>query len=195
MKNIYRPVFVLLILSLFITCKQKKNEKAEKGSFIPVTSIIKAQLNHIDTSFYSISKVTYIDSSHSDTTYIKREDIRNLAADFLAIPDLSKTEYTEENIPGPLDYQTTITYKPIAPDKGDVQRVDLVIGPDNAAAGNGQIQSIFIQQSFTNKDSSVVKKMLWQVNRSFQVTITRQLPGGKETYSTYKVIWNGDEPE
>ena len=37
--------------------------------------------------------------------------------------------------------------------------------------------------------------MLWQVDKSFQVTTIRQLPGQKETTTTYKVIWSEESDE
>jgi hypothetical protein len=192
MKN---QILILLFGIAIITlpaCKEKKGEK-QKGAFIPVLSIIKGQVNHIDTSLYSIIKVTYRDSMPADTEYIRREDIRLVAKDFLELPELSKKKYIEENIPGPTDNLSTFTYRPIHPEKEDIQRVDLVIDPGLAETGQNVIKSIFIERGFSNRDSSIQKKMLWRIDKSFQVTTISQKEGREETTHTFKVVWNEDE--
>ena len=73
-------------LALF-ACKSKKEEVKE--TFFPVLSFIKSQVAHVDTSLYPIIKLTFIDSTRTDTEYIKREDFRSLAKDFLELPDLT----------------------------------------------------------------------------------------------------------
>ena len=192
MKN--RFVFILagLLIVIFTGCKGE-GKKAEKKTFISARSIINDQLKDIDTSLYSIVKVNCRDGDHSDTEYIRREDIRLAAKDFLDLPDLSPEEYTEENIPGPTDNLSTISYKPIHPDKEDIQKLDFIIDPDMADIGKNVIKSIYIDRGFSNKDSSVQKRMLWQVDKSFQVSISRQLPGQPEINSTYRVTWNDEE--
>jgi hypothetical protein len=129
----------------------------------------------------------------SDTEHIRREDVRLYARDFLDLPDLSKKKFTEENIPGPTEKLSTITYKPIQAEQEEVQRIDLVIDPALAGTGQSVIRSIFIDKGTSNKDSAVQKKLLWRVDRSFQVTTIRQYKGLDETTDTYKVIWNEDE--
>jgi hypothetical protein len=62
-----------------------------------------------------------------------------------------------------------------------------LIRPD---PGGDKITSIIINSVNNSKDSSVQKRMLWQVDQSFQVITTRQLPGQPETISTIKVVWN-----
>ena len=179
------------LLFLFWCCHDK--EKSE--SYLPVGSIIKSQVNHIDTSLYTIIKVSYVDTVRSDTSYVKREEVRDLAKDFLSIPELSKKNYTEENVPGPTDGVSTFTYRPVHPDKEELKQVDLIIDPSLESKGKSQITTIIIDKLFSNRDSSVEKKLLWQMDRSFQVTTIKQLPGQPEVYSSYKVIWSGLDDE
>ena len=187
-----RPVTITVSLLFICWCCHDK-EKPE--SYLPVTSIIKSQVNHIDTSLYSIIKVTYVDTVRSDTSYVKREEVRDLAKDFLTIPELSKKNYTEENIPGPTNGVSTFTYKPIHPEKEELKQVDLIIDPSLEAKGKSQITTIIVDKLFSNRDSSVEKKLLWQLDKSFQVTTIKQLPGQPEIYSSYKVIWSGLDDE
>lgn len=191
MKKQQAGIILASVLLLFWDCGKK--EKTE--SYLPVDSIIKGQINHIDTSLYTIIKVTYIDSARSDTEYIRREDVRGLANDFLTIPELSKKKYTEENIPGPTDGVSTFTYKPVHPDEEELKQIDLIIDPSLEITGKSQITTIIIEKLLSNKDSSVEKKLLWQMDKSFQVTTIKQLPGQPEMYSSYKVLWKGVNDE
>ena len=179
---------IVIVCTLLLVCSCGKT--AKKESFIPVGSIIKGQVNNIDTSLYTIIKITYVDSNRSDTDYVRREDVRGLAKDFLSIPELSKSKYKEENFPGPTDGVSTFTYTPIHPEKEEFKQIDLIIDPSLEIQGKSQITTIIIEKMLTNKDSSVEKKLLWQTDKSFQVTTIKQLPGQPEIYSSYKVIWS-----
>jgi hypothetical protein len=194
MKRKSLPVVVACYLLIFWGCKGKETE-TQKEPFISAKSIITEQVKHIDTSLYSIIKVTYKDSTHSDTEYIKREEVRLFAKDFLELPEISKKKFTEENIPGSDNTLPTISYTPIDPDKEEIQRLYFMIDPGLADKGKSVIKTIYIDRSFTNRDSAVQKILLWQMDKSFQVTTIRQLPGQPETTSTYKVIWNEEDDQ
>jgi hypothetical protein len=194
MKKQYLLRIIACFFLIFSGCKGKETEK-QKDLFIPAKSIIIEQVNHIDTSLYSIIKVTYRDSTYGDTEYIRREEVRALARDFLELPELTKKKFTEENIPGSADNLPAISYKPINPVKEEIQRLYFIIDPGLAETGKNVIKTIYIDRSFENKDSSVRKILLWQMDKSFQVTTNRLLPGQRETSSTYKVIWNQEDDE
>lgn len=192
MKN---QITVLLIVFVFIiSCKSKKTEESSEA-FIPVVSIIKSQVADLDTSIYSIIKINYRDNIPADTEYIRNEDIRRLAKDFLELPVLSKKKFTEENIPGPTDNLSTFTYLPVKPEKEEVKRVDLVIDPRLSETGKNVIKSIFIDREISKRDSVIQKKLLWRIDQSFQVTTIVQKKEQEEITSTFKVVWNEDEIE
>jgi hypothetical protein len=193
MKNPFLLVLTVCCIAIVFSDCKGKEKKPEGKSFISAQSFINGQLKDIDTSLYAIVKVNYRDSITSDTEYIRRENIRVVAKDFLDIADLSSDRFTEENIPGPTEGLTTVSYKPIEPTKEEIQRMDFIIDPDLAPQGKSVVKTIYIEKGISNRDSSVQKKMLWQVDKSFQVTTTRQLPGQPEINSTFRVSWNGDE--
>lgn len=183
--------FLLSAFFIFLFgCKQKKNEPEKK--FISVYSLIKAQVAHVDTSLYSIVKVVSVDSLHGDTIYIRREDFEAEAKDFLEIPDLSDKKIAKRFKESTLYDQTlnrvVITYTPENPSKEEVQKQELLITPD--PINGDKVTSIIITKTMTNRDSSLQKNMLWQMDKSFQVATTRQLPGQPETITTVKVTWN-----
>ena len=187
---------ILLLLIVVIACKQKEKEKTPTETFFPVLSFIKSQVAHVDTSFYQITKVTWSDSLHTDTTYIKREDFRGLAEDFLEIPDISvpkyKDLYTEEKFYDEGMNKVILTYRPKNSDTSIIQRQEVLI---NHNQFGDKVNSFIIYLIITNKDSFVEKKLLWQVDRSFNVVTSVQQPGQTETSKRFKVIWNENDDE
>ena len=175
-----------------VSCKQKQTE--EKEDFFPVLSFLKSQVADIDTSLYSIRKYVIIDSLDADTIYVPREKFRDIATDFLTIPDLSepkyKDRYQEEKIFDETLNSVLLTYTPLNPEKEQVQRQEVLIKPDPSG---DKITNIIINLSVDTKDSSVHKRMLWKVDQGFQVITTRQLAGQPETIRTEKVIWGENE--
>ena len=181
--------FILLIGALFISsCKDKKENKSEKN-FFPVLSFIKSQVAHVDTSVFRIIKIVKKDSI-SDTTYLKREEFREAAKDFLTIPDISdkdlRDEYTEtELFVEDLD-QVALNYMPKEPNK-EITRQEVMIkaGPDG-----DKVQSIFINRVINNKSGSIQKILFWEVDKQFRVITLTQLPDSPETKETIEVKWN-----
>jgi hypothetical protein len=188
--------FFSTLLLLSIACKRKNNDTNQKESFFPVLSFIKSQVAHVDTSLYPIKKIVFADSIHSDTIFVPREEFRSLAKDFLETPDLTdkkyKNQYTEERLFDEQLNRVIISYKPQNPDREEVQKQEVLIAPGPAG---DKVNSIIIDRVINNKDSFLQKNMLWQVDKSFQVTTIAQKPGHPETTTIIKVTWGEDEDE
>src|SRR6266498_2121810 len=120
----------ILLFVFVIACKQKDKKKDPTENFFPVLSFIKSQVAHVDTSFYSIMKITWLDTLHTDTTYIKREDFGDLAKDFLEVPDIAdkkyKDLYTEDKFYAADMNKVIFTYLPKA-DTTIIQRQEVLI--------------------------------------------------------------------
>jgi hypothetical protein len=175
-------------------CKNKEKKIAPGEKYFSALSYIKGQVAKVDTSVYSIMKIVFVDSARRDTTFIRREQFRDAASDFLSIPDLSKPEY-HDRFKEESQYDETLgrammVYTPVKVNDEIIQRQEVLIVPESPES---RITSIFIHTSQNNKDSSIEKKMFWKVDESFQVTTTRQYPGQPEITSTYKVSWNESE--
>lgn len=179
-----------LILLLFVSCKEKSAETTKTG-FFPALSYIQSQVALVDTSLYTIYRLEQRDSSKTDTLYVRREEFRRLANDFLSLPDITKgklsKDYKEEEIVDESLNAVILTYLPQQPDKVAIQRQEVVITPN--PAGESKVKSIYFDYRVTTKDSSVEKKLLWQNDRYFQVLTLRQKPGQPEESSTLKVVW------
>ena len=185
-------LLILIVLLMPSACRQK--EKNNKEKFFPVVSFIQSQVAAIDTSLYSIKKITSVDSLKADTVYIPREQFRDAASDFLSIPDLASpkydTRYTEEKMFDETMNRVMLTYTPLKPEKEEIQRQEVLIKPDPSG---DKITNIIVNRIVNTKDSLVQKRLLWKVDESFQVITTKQLKGQPETTSTVKVIWNESE--
>lgn len=186
----YSLIFFFSIVLLF-ACKQK--QKGPEKKYISAVSIIKEEVAHVDTSLYSIMRVDFKDSLHSDTTYIRREEFRAEAKDFLDIPDLYDQKvarrYKESILRDATINKVVITYTPEDPAAEEMQKQELLITP--GAIGD-KVSTVIIIRSIVNRDSSVQKNMLWQMGKYFQVTTIRQLPGQSQTINTTRVTWNED---
>ena len=186
-------VFFLTVTLILTACNAKKDDRGT--NFISVVSLIKKQVAHVDTSLYSIMKVVYIDSLHSDTTYIPREQFAEAAREFLDIPDLSDEKVAKRYKEDPAIHdqmlnRVIITYLPVDPDKEEVKRQELLATP--IPGKDAKVNNIIIVREVSNRDSFLQKKMLWQMDKSFQVVTTSQKPGKPEVTITTKVTWNED---
>ena len=136
------PILIISIL-LVLSCKNKKtDEEKENQAFFPVLSFIKSQVAHVDTSVFRIIKIVQKDST-SDTIYLKREEFREAAKDFLIMPDIAsdelKDDYTETKLFVQDLKQVALSYMPKEPNK-EISRQEVMIKPD----ANGVIILQFI---------------------------------------------------
>jgi hypothetical protein len=182
------------LLLFFTSCKSKKKEDPPK-KYISVRSLIKAQVEHVDTALYSIVKVVTIDTLNPDTSYISREDFGKEAKEFLEIPDLSDQKIAKKYKEEPAIFDETlnrviITYRAIQPEKELITKQELLITPGTISGD--KVNTIMITYRKSDRKGSVTKDMLWQIDRSFQVVTRSQLPGKPEKVITTRVTWNED---
>lgn len=185
----------LAIFAILYTpaCKSKPTNKDEKH-YISVISLIEKQVAHIDTSLYSIVKITVYDSLHSDTAYIPREEFRNTAQYFLKIPDLSDSKiasrFKEETRYDSLIRKVIITYSPLNPKEEEIQKLELLVSPDEMVDSSNKVTNIIVERVKKNRDGFWGQQMLWFTDKSFLITTTTQKPGEPEKVVITKVVWN-----
>jgi hypothetical protein len=189
MKNMY--VLTFTVSFFLIACKSKKDSKTDKStnSSISVLSIFNGQVNHIDTSLYQVTRLDTKDGK-TDTTYIRREDVRELAAPFLSLPDISRKDYeenyTEERFID--ETQNSLSITATAKKEGlEILKQIIIVPIDDLASG--KVQSIFIDRQVQQGDSSVEQKLFWQVNKFFQVGSIIQKDANAEQTKLLKVTW------
>ena len=180
-------LFPALIAIFFAACKQKKETKQEPP--ISALSIIKGQLNGLDTSLYSIIKYETAGNS-TDTTYVKREDVRNFAAPFLTLPEIADKEYynnyTEERL---IDAQQgTLNITSTAKNENaEIQKQIMVITLADDASG--KVQSVFIDRYMPSKDSTVEQKLFWEIDKYFSIGSIIQKENQPDNTHFTKVAW------
>jgi hypothetical protein len=178
------------LLFIFVACNNEESGSKDKAAYFPVLSFLQGQVAHIDSSVYSITQVTK-NGNHTDTAYIKREDFKNTARDFLSIPDISskklRKKYNESRLYDETLGKVVITYTPKDEDM-EILRQDVIIQP-NPETGD-QVETIYIERLLSNDDSTVQKKMTWQVDKGFQVRSIIQKKNSPEKIENMAVTWS-----
>ena len=180
MKNLFIAV---LLVGFVISCKQK--EEKETKNFISVLSLIKAQVAHVDTSLYPIIKIVSYDTLRHDTTYIPREEFAKEANDFLDIPDLADKKVAKRYKEDPPIYDEMLgrvmfRYTPIDPAKEEVKSQEFLATP--VPGQDAKINNVIITREISNRDSFLQKKMLWKMDKSFQVVTTSQKKANRKLH-------------
>src|SRR6187401_45967 len=176
-----------LIAVFFAACKEKKETEQEPP--ISALSIIKGQLNSLDTSLYSIMKYETT-GNVTDTLYLKREDVRKFAAPFLTLPEIADKEYyenyTEERLIDAQQETLNIT-STAKSENAEIQKQIMVI--TLADVSSGKVQSIFIDRYIPSKDSTIEQKLFWEVGKYFSIgsIIEKENQPDKTHFS--KVTW------
>ena len=185
MKN-YLIVPVLIAI-LFTACKEKKEANQEPP--ISVLSIIKGQLNHLDTSLYGITQYETAGTT-TDTIYPRRDEIRSIAAPFLSLPEIADenyyANYTEERL---IDaQQETLNITSTAKNENaEIQKQIMVI--TLADVSSGKVQSIFIDRYIPSKDSIIEQKLFWEVGKYFSIGSIIEKENRPDKTHFSKVTW------
>jgi nitrous oxide reductase accessory protein NosL len=176
-----------LVAIFCAACKEKKEPEQEPP--ISALSIIKGQLNGLDTSLYEIIKYETADAI-TDTAYLKREEARNIAAPFLTLPEIADKEYyknyTEERL---IDAQQgTLNITSTAKNENaEIQKQIMII--TLADGSSGKVQSIFIDRYIPSKDSTIEQKLFWEIDKYFSIGSIIEKENQPEKTHFTKVAW------
>jgi hypothetical protein len=187
MKNyLIVPLFTAILL---IACKAKKETKEEAP--ISALSIIKGQLNHLDTSLYQLTKIE-TNGNMTDTSNLKREEIRKLAGPFISLPEIAndkyRDKYDEERLIDAQQQTLNITFTPKPEiENAEIQKQILVI--DLTDISNGKVQSIYIDRFLSSGDSTIQQKLFWEIDRYFSITDIIQKDNQPEKTHRTTVAW------
>jgi hypothetical protein len=128
--------------------------------------------------------------SGNDTSFVKREEFRKEAKDFLDLPDISskklKDDYKETQLYDQDLDQVILNYMP-KEDDAEITRQEVVIKPD---PGGDKVQSIFVNTVKNSAQERTQKIMLWEVDKRFRITTSIQKANMPESTETVEVIWN-----
>jgi len=179
----------LLFIPVFIVAACKNDKKDPEDSFISALSIIKAQVNHIDTSLYQITLYNS-DDDHTDTTYLKREELRDVAKSFLDLPDITVSnlsgQYSQERL---IDAeQNILSITSTAKDSLlEIQQQIIIVALEDI--GSGKVKSIFVDRFRDLPDGLLEQKMYWEVDKYFRIGNIIHHPDQPEEVSVTRVTW------
>ena len=185
MKNyLFIPALLMICLA---ACKGKKKSKEDPP--ISAVSIIKGQLNHLDTSLYQLTRYETMDTI-TDTAYMKREEIKNYAAPFLSLPDIADSKYSskyeEERLIEAEEQTLSITSTAKDPN-AEIQKQIIIIGLSDLA--NGKVKSIYIERVLPASDSTTEQKLFWEIDKSFSVANIIQKENQPDKTHRIQVTW------
>jgi len=189
-----RYLVILPLLLMIVSCKSKDDNSSK--SYISIVSLVNRQVKAVDSNFaVTLRKITIRDSAHSDTTVISREQFHEEAKAFLDIPDLSlkkiARKYKEETPSyDNMMNRVIFSYTALDPDMVYKSQQMLVI-PDNAT-GDKVVNIIAVSESVQN-GALVRKNLLWQMDKSFQISSSTIRNGVVENITTTKVVWSEGE--
>jgi hypothetical protein len=186
-----QALFLLLTLSMLQACKgRKKNETP--SNFFPVLSYLQAQAKDVDTSLY---RILVVDTRDTVVTrnYIRLEEFRTYARDFLQLPDITsedlRDDYTETKYFDEALNTVILTYTTEEKDN-EVVRQDVMVSPELSESGVTDVKNIIVNTNRDKGDSTVQKTMVWYVGKRFTVVTKVQRPNQPEKVWKREVVWN-----
>lgn len=178
----------------FISCTNNIEPAlpSDKHELFPVNSFLKDQVHIVDSLKLPVHKYITVDDK-TDSALISREEFDSLANEFIEHdinnPTIKKfykeTSFADQSIPS-----VTFTYSTINKDL-PLQRVDIIVNPDPIL--NDQVKSVYLEEIFSTRDTSVIKKLYWKTNKYFQIITSKQASGQPATFSEVKVAWDADD--
>jgi hypothetical protein len=189
-----RLAFALILWTVFNGCKEKDTNDTE-AEYFPASAYIKSQVAHIDTSLFSIIKIVQRDTV-ADTTYLKREDFKKEAADFLALPDLAskklKDDYEETKQFDEALQKITFMYVPKDNSRQEIQKEVIIVKPD---PNIDKVETIFIDWMQEIDDGTMQKIMTWEANKLFRTITIIQKKGQPDKTERVEVRWQDPSAE
>jgi hypothetical protein len=191
MKKTFLVIF--LVPAIFFSCKEKKDTtptaaQDEKKSYFPVADFLRGQIHSLDSMPVAFLQII-IAGNKSDSSYIKQPEFHQLAQNFIfpeTAPGVFEKKFKENLF---LDQTTkSATFNYTATDSGSaLNRIDVLATPDELIS---KVSSVFMQESTISNDTSIVRKLLWQTNKEFEIIQIVQVPNKPKAISQRIVIWN-----
>ena len=159
-----------------------------------VSDYIKGQVAVLDTIKYPFFKIETIDGK-TDTSTITNTEAKNIAKEFIELPDISsenlRPDYDVSHLYDDLQEAFIFTYT--TKENHPVQREDVTVEPQPNADNKNDIRSVYVDFQTAEENKSIRKNMLWDANKSFQITTTTDSPGTGQSIKRVTVIWKGFE--
>ena len=184
-----------LVFSIFTGltgCRNAENPVKETGAekqFYPIGGFIESQLHYLDSVPLPVIYYTTVNNI-TDTAIIEKSEFRKTVAIEFIRSDISgeeqKKNYTETSFIDATLGAITLNYTPEknSPDL-PVKKIDVLLKQENAA-----ISTIYIEKITRAGDSVILKKMLWNANKSCQVTSLIQKNNEPDKVVQERFVWD-----
>jgi len=185
MKNyLFVPIGLLVFLS---ACKEK--DTTTDGPALSAIPIIKGQLKDLDSSLYQFRKIE-IRNDVSDTSFIRREEVKNYAQPFLSVPDITVKNYSKNYTEDRLidaEQQTLNITSTAKKENAEIQRQIVIAGL--ADFSSGKVKSVYIERYLPSSDSTLEQKLFWEIDKSFLITNIVQRENQPDKIHRVRIEW------
>lgn len=192
-------LFLLLVCFLFFNaCHSNETSQpaaaqteADSINIFPVTSFLKGQLKQLDTMPVTPLLIT-TQNGKTDSTWLKREDIRKNATPFLT-PEIDSSGmyswFKENSFLDQTINAYTFSYDPKKelPDSIHLIHWDVYMNPQT-----NSIQRIYMVKEKDSADQNITTQLTWLVNKWYSIRTITQIAGHKAQVRGEKMIWNFD---
>ncbi|MEO8853915.1 MAG: hypothetical protein ABI359_09055 [Ginsengibacter sp.] len=193
MRNFLCFLFLSLIVVLFGRCHSQNNSiaavtlPADSVHIFPVTSFLKGQLKMLDTMPVTPLR-TISENGKTDSTWLKREDIRKNAGSFL-VPVIDSASmislFTEKSFLDQTLNAYTFSYDPKVklPDSVHLVHWDVYMNPQT-----NEISRIYL----VKENADTTTQLTWLVNKWYSIRTIVQPTGKKPQVKEEKMTWGLD---
>jgi hypothetical protein len=193
-------LFLLPIGFLFFTaCHSNETPRsvaiktsADSTNIFPVTSFIRAQLKELDTMPVTPLLLTTI-AGKTDSTWLKRADIRKKAVPFLS-PEIDSASmhslFKESSFLDQTINAYTFSYDPKnkLPDSIHLTHCDVYMNPQT-----NLVERIYMVKENDSATQNVTTQLTWLVDKWYSIRTITEVPGHKAQVKEEKMIWNFDD--
>lgn len=188
--------FILLVVFFSIGCHSDKNtgtinisSSPEKQSILPVTSFLKGQLLEIDS--LPVTPLRIVTSNgKSDSTWLKRNDIRINAAPFLT-PQIDSVTmhslFSEKSFFDQTINEYTFSYDPKVklPDSLHISHWDVYMDPQT-----NSITRVYMVKEKKENSINYTTQLTWVVNKWYSIRTIKEEEGKEPKINEVKMIWD-----
>ena len=188
--NKFQIITAFLFSLVLIGCNNGESSTEVPGpekQFYPISSYIESQLKYLDSVPLAIIHYTTINNA-TDTGITEKKDFRTSVGKAFIESDISgadqKKNYEETSFIDATLGVITLSYAPKR-DGLPIQKAYVLLSQENSA-----VKTIYVERTMQGGDSTVTKKMLWNANKSCQVTSIIQKTNQPEKTIQERFVWD-----
>lgn len=196
----FSSILIIIFPLFFIACHSAKSpaiafnkDSTDVQSIFPVTNFLKGQLILIDSMEITPLKTVTIDGK-TDSTWLKRADVRPAAAPFLTPLIDSATMsslFSEKSFLDQTINSYTFSFDPKVKlaDSINLTHWDVYMSPQT-----NKVTRVYMVKETKGNNMDTITQLTWFSNKWFSIrTITQQVSGKKPEVKEEKMLWDFDE--